>query len=142
MSTIPTDMGSLDINGPAAKDEGGRDMYTGFEDVSVTGNKESSIFGFAGNDTELSLAGNAHSGSNCLKLKGLKIIEDKCCVKISSERMKGAKGISMWVKIPQYFFGYLNAVNNTLPDYSIDSSNASYYTHEKSRIVAVELHYY
>ena len=48
----------------------------------------------------------------------------------------------LFTEYPQYFFGYLNAVNNTLPDYSIDSSNASYYTHEKSRIVAVELHYY
>ena len=48
----------------------------------------------------------------------------------------------LFTDYPQYFFGYLNAVNNTLPDYSVDSSNASYYTHEKSRIVAVELHYY
>ena len=48
----------------------------------------------------------------------------------------------LFTDYPQYFFGYLNAVNNTLPDYSIDSSNASYYMHEKSRIVAVALHYY
>ena len=48
----------------------------------------------------------------------------------------------LFADYPQYFFGYLNAVNNTLPDYSIDSSNASYYMHEKSRIVAVALHYY
>ena len=43
---------------------------------------------------------------------------------------------------PQYFFDYLRTVNDYLTDYSIDSSNASYYTHRKSRIVAVELHYY
>ena len=43
---------------------------------------------------------------------------------------------------PQCFFDYMNAVNNSLTDYSIDSSNVSYYTYEKSRIVAVEMHYY
>lgn len=43
---------------------------------------------------------------------------------------------------PQYFFDYIAAVNNTLTDYSIDGSNASYYMLEKSRIAAVELHYY
>lgn len=106
MSTIPTSMGRLDINGPAAKDKSGRDMYTGFEDVSIKDNKESSIFGFEGKDTELSLAGNAHSGSKCLKLKGLKSSGDKCCMKISSGQMKGALGISLWVKIPRYFLGY------------------------------------
>ena len=106
MSTIPTSMGSLDKDGPPAKDKSGRDMYTGFEDVSIKGNKESSIFGFAGEDTELSLEGNAHSGSKCLKLKGLKTSGDKCSIKISSGRMKGAMGISLWVKVPQYFFGY------------------------------------
>lgn len=43
---------------------------------------------------------------------------------------------------PQYFFDYMNAVNYSLSDYSIDSSNVSYYMFEKSRIVAVEMHYY
>lgn len=43
---------------------------------------------------------------------------------------------------PQYFFDYMNAVNYSLYDYSIDSSNAAYFTLEKSRIIAVELHYY
>ncbi|MBQ3264664.1 MAG: hypothetical protein IJH07_02700 [Ruminococcus sp.] len=50
--------------------------------------------------------------------------------------------LRLFADYPQYFFDYMNAVNNTLSDYSIDSSNASYFTHEKSRIVAVELHYY
>lgn len=48
----------------------------------------------------------------------------------------------LFVNSPQYFFSYLNAVNNTLPDYSIDSSNVGYVTHEKSRIIAVQFHYY
>ena len=48
----------------------------------------------------------------------------------------------LFTDYPQYFFDYLNAVNNTLSDYSIDASNASYFTHKRSRIVAVELHYY
>lgn len=43
---------------------------------------------------------------------------------------------------PQYFFSYMNAVNNTLPDYSIDTSNASYIPIEKCRAVVVVLHYY
>lgn len=43
---------------------------------------------------------------------------------------------------PQYFFEYMRVVNNSLSDYSIDASNASYFTHRKSRIIAVELHYY
>lgn len=42
---------------------------------------------------------------------------------------------------PQYFFDYIAAVNNTLTDYGIDSSNVSYFAHEKSRIAAVEMHY-
>ncbi|MBQ3330106.1 MAG: hypothetical protein IJG87_02895 [Ruminococcus sp.] len=48
----------------------------------------------------------------------------------------------LFTEYPQYFFDYMNAVNNTLSEYSMDASNAGYYTHEKSRIVAVELHYY
>lgn len=47
----------------------------------------------------------------------------------------------LFSEYPQYFFEYVRVVNNTLSDYSIDASNASYYTHHKSRIVAVELHY-
>ena len=47
----------------------------------------------------------------------------------------------LFTESPQYFFDYVAAVNNTLTDYSIDGSNASYYAHEKSRIVAVEMHY-
>lgn len=43
---------------------------------------------------------------------------------------------------PQYFFDYMNVVNNSLDDYSIDTSNASYFTNKRSRIIAVELHYY
>lgn len=43
---------------------------------------------------------------------------------------------------PQYFFDYMNVVNNSLSDYSIDSSNVSYYAFEKNRTVAVEMHYY
>ena len=48
----------------------------------------------------------------------------------------------LFADYPQYFFDYMNAVNNLLTDYSIDSSNAGYFMHEKSRIVAVEMHYY
>lgn len=48
----------------------------------------------------------------------------------------------LFVEYPQHFFTYINAVNNSLSDYSIDESNVGYYTHERSRIVAVELHYY
>ena len=48
----------------------------------------------------------------------------------------------LFADYPQYFFGYLRDVDYSLPDYSIDSSNASYFTDDKSRIVAVELHYY
>ena len=48
----------------------------------------------------------------------------------------------LFAEYPQYFFGYLRDVDYSLPDYSIDSSNASYFTDDKSRIVAVELHYY
>ena len=48
----------------------------------------------------------------------------------------------LFVDYPQHFFTYINAVNNSLSDYSIDESNIGYFTHERSRIVAVELHYY
>ncbi len=48
----------------------------------------------------------------------------------------------LFAEYPQYFFGYLRDVDYSLLDYSIDSSNASYFTDDKSRIVAVELHYY
>lgn len=48
----------------------------------------------------------------------------------------------LFVNYPQHFFSYIEAVNNSLSDYSIDSSNISYFTLEKSRIVAIELHYY
>lgn len=48
----------------------------------------------------------------------------------------------LFVDYPQYFFTYINAVNNSLSDYSIDESNIGYFTHERSRIIAVELHYY
>ena len=48
----------------------------------------------------------------------------------------------LFVDYPQHFFSYINAVNNSLSDYSIDESNVGYFTHERSRIIAVELHYY
>lgn len=48
----------------------------------------------------------------------------------------------LFTDYPQYFFDFISAVNNTLTDYSIDSSNLSYFIYEKSRIAAVELHYY
>ena len=48
----------------------------------------------------------------------------------------------LFSEYPQYFFDYVRTVNDYLTDYSIDASNASYFTHEKSRIAAVELHYY
>ena len=48
----------------------------------------------------------------------------------------------LFVDYPQHFFTYINAVNNSLSSYSIDESNVGYIAHEKSRIVAVELHYY
>ena len=48
----------------------------------------------------------------------------------------------LFVDYPQHFFTYINAVNNSLSDYSVDESNIGYFTHERSRIVAVELHYY
>lgn len=48
----------------------------------------------------------------------------------------------LFADYPQYFFSYINAVNHSLSDYSIDTSNISYFRHDKSRIVAVELHYY
>ena len=48
----------------------------------------------------------------------------------------------LFMEYPQHFFTYINAVNNSLSDYSIDESNIGYFSHERSRIVAVELHYY
>lgn len=54
----------------------------------------------------------------------------------------GTSVSQLFVDYPQYFFTYINVVNNSLSDYSIDTSNISYFTHEKSRIAAVELHYY
>ena len=48
----------------------------------------------------------------------------------------------LFMEYPQHFFTYINAVNNSLSDYSIDESNIAYFTHERGRIVAVELHYY
>ena len=48
----------------------------------------------------------------------------------------------LFVDYPQHFFTYINAVNNSLSDYSVDESNIGYFTHERSRIIAVELHYY
>ena len=48
----------------------------------------------------------------------------------------------LFVDYPQHFFTYISAVNNSLSSYSIDESNVGYIAHEKSRIVAVELHYY
>lgn len=43
---------------------------------------------------------------------------------------------------PQYFFSYIEEVNRSLYDYSIDHSNISYYAVACNRIVAVELNYY
>ena len=48
----------------------------------------------------------------------------------------------LFAESPQYFFSYIKEVNDYLPDYSIDSSNISYYTLERARIAAVELNYY
>lgn len=48
----------------------------------------------------------------------------------------------LFADYPQYFFDYANAVNNYLYDYSIDTSNMSYFIREPNRIVAVELYYY
>ena len=48
----------------------------------------------------------------------------------------------LFVDYPQHFFSYIKAVNNSLSDCSIDESNIGYFTHERSRIIAVELHYY
>lgn len=48
----------------------------------------------------------------------------------------------LFVDYPQHFFSCIKAVNNSLNNYSIDESNISYFTHERSRIIAVELHYY
>lgn len=42
---------------------------------------------------------------------------------------------------PQYFFQYIDRVNASLTDYSIDTSNIGYYSFEKTRLIAVELHY-
>ena len=42
---------------------------------------------------------------------------------------------------PQYFFQYIDKVNASLKDYSIDTSNIGYYSFEKTRLIAVELHY-
>jgi hypothetical protein len=48
----------------------------------------------------------------------------------------------LFIDYPQHFFSCIKAVNNSLSNYSIDESNISYFTHERSRIIAVELHYY
>ena len=42
---------------------------------------------------------------------------------------------------PQYFFRYVDKVNSSLNDYSIDTSNLGFYSFEKTRLIAVELHY-
>ena len=42
---------------------------------------------------------------------------------------------------PQYFFGYVENINNRLPDYSIDTSNIGYVYVDKCRVVTVELNY-
>lgn len=42
---------------------------------------------------------------------------------------------------PQYFFDYAQAVNNQLPDKSIDNSNVSYYENERLSIVTISLSY-
>lgn len=49
---------------------------------------------------------------------------------------------ALFVEYPQYFFSYINAVNDDLTDYSIDNSNISYYALPKNRAIAVMLHYY
>ena len=43
---------------------------------------------------------------------------------------------------PQYFFGYVDEVNNDLYDHEIDNSNLSYYPDEIRRSVTVALKYY
>lgn len=48
----------------------------------------------------------------------------------------------LFTEYPQYFFSYIGAVNNYLPDYSIDNSNIGYYPLSRCRTVAVELSYY
>lgn len=42
---------------------------------------------------------------------------------------------------PQYFFQYVDSVNYSLRDYSIDTSNIGFFSFEKNRLIAVELHY-
>jgi len=43
---------------------------------------------------------------------------------------------------PQYFFGYIDEVNDDLYDYEIDNSNLSYYPDATRRCVTVALKYY
>ena len=43
---------------------------------------------------------------------------------------------------PQLFFDCVSEVNSRLENYSIDSSHLGYYPFKKTRIAAVELHYY
>lgn len=69
--------------------------------------------------------------------------EEEYFVFYIDEDLDYATAISeLFADYPQYFFGYMNAVNNSLSDYSIDSSNVSYYMFEKNRMVVVEMHYY
>ena len=48
----------------------------------------------------------------------------------------------LFKEYPQYFFTYVNEVNNRLYDYEIDNSRMYYYFDENRRTVAVDLKYY
>lgn len=109
MSTMPTSMGKMDENGPAIKNSEGKAMEAGFEDAVITDNKDNSVFGFEGKEgTKLAVAGSAHTGNKCLELTGTTQkmsagngTEGKFVVDSKSlTGAKGARGFSMWIKIP------------------------------------------
>lgn len=47
----------------------------------------------------------------------------------------------LFYSYPQYFFNYVNAVNYSLTDYSLDTTNLSFYQREKLSVVTVLLNY-
>ncbi len=47
----------------------------------------------------------------------------------------------LFYSYPQYFFSYIDTVNNSLTDYSIDKNNLSFYEKDKLSVVTVKLKY-
>ena len=62
---------------------------------------------------------------------------------VDPDRLDFDKAVrQLFKESPQYFFGYINYVNNRLYQYEIDSSNLTYYVNKDRCSISVRLRYY